>query len=255
MLLHQPTYMSQIHGSGNGLILFMGERIEHAITSIQKYVPEVVYIITSDKYEAKHRRRLKDWSKQYGFREGGVNSVADLFEPSAVISLVNEVVSIQAQEKELYGEDEEYLWQIGITGGTMHMAAAGTYAGVLLNSRIFYVIQPPEGGKPMPNRDVFEFPQMLGISIVLSMPMNVLAFINQGSGLIHEIFENRLMPPGMFDYLCKIGILFSDNEKWFLTEEGKASINIVKNTPIAKELLDLKIGKHADNDDQFLGWA
>ena len=93
----------------------------------------------------KHRRRLKDWSKQYGFREGGVNSVADLFEPSAVISLVNEVVSIQAQEKELYGDDEEYLWLIGITGGTMHMAAAGTYAGVLLNSRIFYVIQPPEG--------------------------------------------------------------------------------------------------------------
>ena len=44
--------MSQINGSGNGLILFMGERIEHAITSIQKYVPEVVYIVTSDKYEA-----------------------------------------------------------------------------------------------------------------------------------------------------------------------------------------------------------
>ena len=60
----------------------------------------------------------------------------------------------------------------------------------------------------MPNRDVFEFPQMLGISIVLSMPMNVLAFINQGSGLIHEIFENRLMPQECLIICVKLAFYF-----------------------------------------------
>ena len=35
--------MSNDVGSGNGLVLFMGESTEHAITSFQKYMPEVVY--------------------------------------------------------------------------------------------------------------------------------------------------------------------------------------------------------------------
>ena len=237
---------------GPGLILLMGKRTEHALTSIQCYVPSVVHIVTSTDFKSQNSRRLKSWSEKYGFRKGEVRAVDDLFENTAVNSILSEICQIADKEK--IGEDKT-RWYIGITGGTMHMAATGMYAALLLGIMPFYVIKPPEGQVPMPNRDVFEFPQMLGISIVLSMPMNVLAFINQGSGLIQEIFENRLMPPGMFDYLCEIGILFSDNEKWFLTEEGKASINIVKNTPIAKELLDLKIGKHADNDDQFLGWA
>ena len=72
---------------------------------------------------------------------------------------------------------------------------------------------------------------------------------------IKELIGNVVIEKDSTILMTKKALIFSDNEKWFLTEEGKASIDIVKNTPIAKELLDLKIGKHADNDDQFLGWA
>jgi len=91
--------MSQEKISRNGLILFMGEKTEHALTSIQKYVPQVVYIVTSDKFSTKHRRRLKAWSKQYGFRDGGVKSVDNIFQKSAVTSLLNEVISIEKEEE------------------------------------------------------------------------------------------------------------------------------------------------------------
>ena len=102
--------MSQGQISRNALILFMGERIEHALTSIQKYVPEVVYIVTSDTYCAKHKRRLKEWSKQYGFRDGGVKCVDNLFHQSAVTSILNEVLSIEREEIELHEDDMDIGW-------------------------------------------------------------------------------------------------------------------------------------------------
>ena len=55
--------MSNDVGSGNGLVLFMGESTEHAITSFQKYMPEVVYIVTSDKFSKQYKRRLENWRR------------------------------------------------------------------------------------------------------------------------------------------------------------------------------------------------
>ena len=51
------------------------------------------------------------------------------------------------------------IWRLGITGGTMHMAAAGSYSGLVLGMKTFYVSMPQGEAKPMPNRDVIELPQ------------------------------------------------------------------------------------------------
>ena len=253
--------MSGNDGSGTGLILFMGRRAEHARTSIQKYVPEVVHIITSDQFKAQHKRRLKEWSQQFGFREGEVKSIDDLFEQSAVTSLLNEVMSIYHQELEL--QKSEFDWYLGITGGTMNMAATGSYAGLLMNMKIFYVIQPPKGGKPMPNRDVIEFPQLQGLGWMMSLPHDTILFLSQGSGEMKELAG--IMNEFTFSKLFEAELIMVDEDKWYITEEGQATLEMVGTTPMSKDLLSSKFSKMQEDlnsiknslsdDESFVGWA
>ena len=70
------------------MVLFMGGTEDHAVTSFQKYYPESVHIITSDKYAEKYETLLDQWSGEYNFRRGFVGFVDDLFEPTGVNSLV-----------------------------------------------------------------------------------------------------------------------------------------------------------------------
>ena len=95
-----------------GLIIFMGERSEHVVTSIQRYIPSIVHIVTSDTFKIKHSRRLKSWSEKFGFEKGQVRSISDLFEPTAAASILNEVVELISLDSE-----NETDWHIGITGG------------------------------------------------------------------------------------------------------------------------------------------
>jgi ribose 5-phosphate isomerase len=58
-------------------------------------------------------------------------------------------------------------------------------------------------------------------------------------------------------------ILFIDEDKWFVTEEGSTILDLVGNTAIANSLLEEKIKKieeileavKSDNPDSFIGWA
>ena len=43
------------------MVLFMGGTEDHAVTSFQKYYPESVHIITSDKYAEKYETLLDQW--------------------------------------------------------------------------------------------------------------------------------------------------------------------------------------------------
>ena len=115
--------------SDSVLILFMGRQHAHAVTSIQHYAPDAVHIITSDDFRKSYVRRLNDWSKKFGFRKGTVQSVSDLFESTGVPSLLNCVFRVAGHEHaESNGKMETHRWAIGITGGTMHMAAVATTA-------------------------------------------------------------------------------------------------------------------------------
>lgn len=251
--------MGKVGEQNNGLILLMGERTEHALTSIQKYLPNTVYLITSEKFAIKHKRRLKEWSKHYNFRPGGVKSIVNLFHDSAVSSILNELISIQKEEDEMH--ESELDWRIGITGGTMHMAAAGSYAGLILGMRLFYVMMPQGESKPMPNRDVIELPQLLGLGMIMHMPFEVLHYLKMGTGKVSDFVE--FIPERIFLMLCEMDLLFFDGESWFLTEEGTSIINFVGETSMIKELKSEKYKEMEgmlnkvknDDPDSFIGWA
>lgn len=243
----------------NGLILFMGERTEHALTSIQKYLPGAVYIVTSDKFATSHRRRLKEWAKHYSFRSGGVKSIENLFQQSAVNSILNEVISIKNEEEQM--QESNLRWHLGITGGTMHMAAAGSYAGLLLGLPLFYVTMPQGDAKPMPNRDIIELPQLLGLGLVMHMPFQVMSYLKLGKGKVSDFVD--LIPERLFLILCEMELLFFDGDTWFLTEEGSTVLNFVGDTPMIQDLTTEKFGEiegmlnkvKDENPDSFIGWA
>ena len=243
----------------NGLILFMGERTEHALTSIQKYLPDAVYIVTSSKFATKHRRRLTEWAKHYSFRPGGVKAIENLFDKSAINSILNEVISIQNEEDQM--QESNLRWHLGITGGTMHMAAAGSYAGLLLGMTLFYVTMPQGESKPMPNRDIIELPQLLGLGLVMHMPFQLMSYLKLGKGKVSDFVE--IIPERIFLILCEMELLFFDGDSWFLTEEGTIVLNFVGNTPMIQELktekfseIEGKLNKVKDeNPDSFIGWA
>ena len=95
---------------------------------------------------------------------------ADLFEESAASTILNYVINIYKTETEMQGVILD--WYLGITGGTMNMAAIGGYTGLLIAMKVFYVIKPPPGGKPMANRDIVEFPQLQGLGWLLHTNRN-----------------------------------------------------------------------------------
>jgi len=238
-----------MEGSGNGLVLFMGARTEHAVTSIQKFLPEVVYIVTSDDFKAQHRRRLKTWAEKYGFRAGSVKSVGDLFEETAVTSLLNEVISI-AHEEEF--QESDLMWHLGITGGTMHMAATGAYAALLLSMRVFYVIKPPEGMLAMPNRDVIEFPLFSGLRMGMGIKLSDIKFILEGKGKIDEFLER--MPKFILFGLEMSQMIIIEERNWFLTEEGRQILEFVDSSMLAQELLHNIMMKTKEKEGSFIGW-
>ena len=246
--------MSNDVGSGNGLVLFMGESTEHAITSFQKYMPEVVYIVTSDKFSKQYKRRLENWSKQYNFRKGEVCVVADLFEESAASTILNYVIDIYKTETEMQGVILD--WYLGITGGTMNMAAIGGYTGLLIAMKVFYVIKPPPGGKPMANRDIVEFPQLQGLGWLLHLPIEILSYLGNHSGEMSDFVE--LVPEQVFRKLYESELIILDGSTLFLTEEGVVSVDFVKNMPITSQYFEnMKKVDHmvSDINESYVGWA
>mgnify|MGYP001468711265 CR=1 FL=1 len=211
-----------------GLILFMGKRTEHAEVSIQKYVPEVVHIVTSEELRDECQIHLERWESMYDIRAGGVKAVDDLFEATAVGSLLNAVAKIRSQES----DEGPKRWYVGLTGGTMHMAATAVYASILMDMQPFYVIRPPMGLEQMPNRDVLEFPAFNSIQTILRLSPEHLNIITSGNGEIKELVETGL-PESMFLQLIQTGVIKGDEETmtWEITETGKAVVGFA-NTPL-----------------------
>ncbi len=246
--------MTDSGGSGNGLVLFMGESTEHAITAFQRYLPEVVYVVTSDKFSKQYKRRLETWSQQYNFRKGEVYTISDLFEESAASSILNSVIDIYRTESEL--QDMNISWYLGITGGTMNMAATGGYVGLLLAMKVFYVIKPPSGGKPMANRDIVEFPQLQGLGWLLHLPIELITYLGTHSGHMGEFV--KLVPEQVFRRLYESELLILDDDTWFLTEEGVTCVEFVQNMPLTSkyyesmEKLDTVV---SEINESFVGWV
>ena len=232
-----------------GLILFMGKRTEHAEISIQRYVPEVVHIITSEELRAEHEMNLEKWGDQYDLRQGGVKSIDDLFESTGVGSLLQLVATIRNEEAE-NGPDQ---WYVGLTGGTMHMAATAVYASILMDMQPFYVIRPPIGTKQMPNRDVLEFPAFKGISSVLKLMPPHLSKISEGKGTIEEMVESGLPGPIFYD-LVDSDVINLDKEEmtWTITESGNKIVEYAMETPLQKMFKSMLEEKGEDPSRHYI---
>ena len=214
------------------MILFMGGQHEHAITSIQKFTPDAVHIVTSDKFEKAYKRRLNDWSKKYDFRKGTVQSVEDLFEETALTSLIASIFKIAGHEFHLSdGEMETWRWNIGITGGTMVMAATGTLLASLLDAGAFYVVKPPEGKAIMPNRDIIVLPEVDALKVIMALnPTDIEYMVMDQDRDLQSLHENTTIRPWMMMLLQeKAGVIELQLEtgKYRLTRFGSTLLTMI----------------------------
>jgi|ETNmetMinimDraft_3_1059899.scaffolds.fasta_scaffold13920_2 hypothetical protein len=218
------------------MILFMGGSHEHAITSIQHFVPDAVHIITSDKYDKVYRRRLREWSQKYKFRRGTVQAVSDLFEPSSVSSLIGCAWSVAGHEHNLFeGKIETWKWNIGITGGTMHMAAVASLVAGVLDAHAFYVIKPEEGGAVMPNRDVIMLPGIHALKMAMALnPLDLDFMMSDDTGDLDILLEKTSVEPWMID-LMETSLLVETHPtepKWRMTPMGGKLLTMLRNGPL-----------------------
>ena len=240
------------------MILFMGGRHEHAITSIQCYTPDAVHIVTSDDFRAQYVRRLNDWSKKYEFRKGTVQSVNDLFEPTAVDSLLTcifEIVKHEFTRDNQEGTPLTSLWMIGLTGGTMHMSAVAMTASNLLDSTAFYVVRPKEGQAIMPNRDVIEFPSLSGMkSAMLLTPIQVAYLEQTKGGKLIDLHEQSDVRPWVMMQMAEKGMVIIDMEEksWSLTSSGFKVFRLLLTSPSYGNLVteELKLALEEANKSE-----
>ena len=110
-------------------IVFLGGRNEHVDIALSEMDATALHIITSDQYEKESKAHMDLMCNKHSIRQGTVQVVDDIFEQTAVQSLVAAVLRIVKHEAELGVEDIN--WLVGITGGTQLMGAVGAYAANL----------------------------------------------------------------------------------------------------------------------------
>ncbi len=224
------------------MILFMGSHHQHALTSIQYYVPDAVHIITSDDFRDKYVRMLNEWSKKYGFRKGTVESIPDLFERTAADSLLSCVFRIVGVEyKHSSGGITPFHWRIGITGGTMHMAAVATLAANIIDSQAFYVIKPGEGEAVMPNKQVIELPSLISLKTAMALnPVDVSFILQQGEGHLDDLGSNTEVQPWLVGRMKAVGMMEAhpSEPRWRLTPSGYEVLMMLSSGP----MFDLRMG-------------
>ena len=239
------------------LILFMGERTEHAELSIENFYPASVHIITSDKFGPKYEEILSEWSSKYDFRPGKVTAIDNLFTTSAIQSLLFAAFNSLKEETDKTG-DVAYQRPvfIGITGGTMHMAAAGTYLGQLIDATPFYVVKPPEGKAPVARRDIIAFPTLDGISFISRMNAEHLDYImTKSKGSLQEFYNDTGLPEEFIVMAGNLGMLGAnpDEDEWWITPIGYYSFGFITQTRVWNQYGHLlrKFGDSNDNSEDY----
>ena len=152
-----------------GLILTIGKSTEHVKTSIQYYNPDYMTLLTSEEYASTTRRKLSHWKKQYDL-DGDVAVIKGLFTNESAENIMTE--SLRAIDV-LRSAELEYIF-MGITGGTMHMAAAASSAATIAGVPIFYVKQPDGEQVVQPNKDVIEMSTLGAYTRLSKLPAEAL---------------------------------------------------------------------------------
>ncbi len=216
------------------MILFMGGTEDHAVTSFQKYTPDSVHIVTSDKYAEKYETLLDQWSGEYGFRRGVVSFVSDLFEPSGMDSLVGAFYGTLHDERE-NGPERPHSPQlaIGITGGTMHMAVTGAYLAQVVGGFVFYVLKPKDGQAVVPNRDVIHFPIANSVRVALRTHVRDINYLmGKQRGTLEELASETGINEHWLNSLVGNHLVGINEEGWFVTIHGADAFNYVASTAV-----------------------
>jgi len=244
--------------SGLGLILTLGKSTEHVKTSLLNYSPKHLIILTSEVFASTARRQLSHWKKQYNL-EGDVFVIDDLFTTNAAENIMeNTFLAIDFLRMKKF----KPIF-LGITGGTMHMAAAAASAATIVDIPIFYVKQPDGEQVMQPNKDIIEMPSLSAFSQISSIPPPALQlFISaftekEGSekGTVHKSEAESIgIPPGYLDLLTELRVLDKiEKSTYKVTYMGASIVRMVSENPYISALIDARKEKEEQFDDHMFG--
>ena len=241
----REPYIKHPHGvsmSGTGLILTIGKSTKHVNTSLQYYNPDYLILLTSEEYASTTRRKLSHWKKQYDL-EGNVFVISGLFTNESAENIMTE--SLKAIDLLNAGEMKHIF--MGITGGTMHMAAAAASAANIAGVPVFYVKQPDGEQVVQPNKDVIEMPTLGTFSTLSGLPVEALELFRsvftekegdeKGNITVSEA-EGIGMPKNFLDYLTKQRMLENtDPSTYKFTYSGFSMVRMLHNNPNIAKLI------------------
>jgi len=241
-----------------GLVLTIGKSKEHAITAIQKFSPDHLILITSKDLISSTKSRLTRWKKQYAL-DGAVFIIEDLFGYAGPENIMTQTFLAMDALKSIDCE-EIYL---GITGGTMHMAAVATSAATMSGIPVFYVKQPDGEQVVQPNKDILMMPNINAFRAIRNMPVEVINFFrsivvdrkdeNQGILTKKEAAEAGI-PSDYLDYLGIMGVLERiDEDRHKFTYAGWTVVKLVRKSPNLDRMMDMLDRPPVDNNDHMFG--
>ena len=241
-----------------GLALTIGKSKEHAITAIQKFSPEHLILITSEELASSTKSRLTRWKKQYAL-DGSVSVIEDLFGYSGPENIMIQTFLAMDALKSL-GCEEIYL---GITGGTMHMAAVATSAATMNGIPVFYVKQPDGEQVVQPNKDILMMPNINAFRAIRNMPVEVINFFrsivvdrkDEDQGILTKEEAGKAgIPLDYLEFLVIMGVLERiDEDRHKLTYAGWTVVKLVRKSPNLDRMMDMLDGSIDANNDHMFG--
>tara|TARA_Y100000766_G_scaffold23930_1_gene16588 strand:+ start:4207 stop:4941 length:735 start_codon:yes stop_codon:yes gene_type:complete len=239
-----------------GLILTIGKSTEHVKTSIQYYNPDYMILLTSEEYASTTRRKLSHWKKQYDL-DGDVAVIKGLFTDESAENIMTE--SLRAIDV-LRSVEMEYIF-MGITGGTMHMAAAASSAATIAGVPIFYVKQPDGEQVVQPNKDVIEMSTLGAYTRLSKLPAEALDLFRSVFTLKEDDEKGKIsaseaanigMPQGFLDYLTRQRVLEkTDESNYVFTYSGFSMVRMLHDNPNIAKLIENQNEKVDEPDHMF----
>ena len=241
-----------------GLALTIGKSKEHAITAIQRFSPEHLILLTSEDLAPSTKSRLTRWKKQYAL-DGAVFIIEELFGYAGPENIMTQTFLAMDALKSV-GCEEIYL---GITGGTMHMAAVATSAATMSGIPVFYVKQPDGEQVVQPNKDILMMPNINAFRAIRNMPVEVINFFrsvvvdrnDEEQGILtKEEAEEVGIPLDYLDYLGIMGVLERiDKDRHKLTYAGWTVVKLVRKSPNLDRMMDMIHSSTNDDNDHMFG--
>jgi hypothetical protein len=241
-----------------GLALTLGKSKEHAVTAIQRFNPDLLILITSEDLASITKRRLTLWKKQFDL-DGAVFVIKDLFTDAGAENIMTQTfLALDA----LKAADCDQIY-LGVTGGTMHMAAVATSAATMSGVPVFYVKQPDGKQVVQPNKDVLMMPNINAFRAIRNLPVEVIDYFRslvidkQGEqkGLLTDDEAEKLgIPPHIIAFLHHMGIFESvDEETHKLTYAGWTVVKLVRKSPNLDRMLAMLENNSSEQNDHMFG--